>query len=70
MVKKSACRTRRTHTAAFKAQVALVALREDMTMAQLGAVLQWLLALLLVLACCPRLTHHPTRHKLCDFMVG
>ena len=29
MVKKSARRTRRTHTPAFKAQVALAALRED-----------------------------------------
>ena len=32
MVKKSARRTRRTHTPAFKAKVALVALREDKTM--------------------------------------
>jgi hypothetical protein len=29
MVKKSARRTRRTHTPAFKAKVALAALRED-----------------------------------------
>ena len=34
-VKKSAHSTRRTHTPAFKAKVALAALREDKTMAQL-----------------------------------
>ena len=35
MVKKSAHRTRRTHSPAFKAQVALAALRDDKTMADL-----------------------------------
>lgn len=35
MVKKSAQRTRRTHSPAFKAQVALVALREDGALAKL-----------------------------------
>ena len=35
MVKKSARRTRRTHTPAFKAQVALAAMREDKTMVDL-----------------------------------
>ncbi|MFM2056585.1 MAG: hypothetical protein RLY71_970 [Pseudomonadota bacterium] len=35
MVKKSARRTRRTHSPALKAQVALAALRDDKTMAEL-----------------------------------
>ena len=36
MVKKSARRTRRIHTPAFKAQAALAALREDKTMSELA----------------------------------
>ena len=35
MVKKSARRTRRTHTPAFKAQVALATLRDDKTLTEL-----------------------------------
>ena len=36
MVKKSARRTRRTHTPAFKAQVAVAALSEDRTLPELA----------------------------------
>ena len=38
MVKKSALGTRGTHTPAFKARVALAALRQDKTMSELWGV--------------------------------